>query len=142
MATTTRTFAKAIYDRFKADQSAGTAFALTSGRLYNTRAPSDTEWPYIVMEQISGNPDRTFSTIADRQRWRLSVFSKNKSDMQEATDIKDALQSHFDDRVYSMSGSGLTTYTLKRSRVIDHRGPLPDGDRTRAMVDIEIQAQE
>ena len=142
MPTTTRTFAKAIYDHFKSDQTSGTAYALTSGRMYDTRAPADTAWPYIVFFQVSGVPDRTFSVTLDRQRWQFSVFSKTKWDTQEVKDIKDALQTLFDAATFTMTGSGLTTFTLVHSKVIDHAGPRRDGDRMMATVDIEILAQE
>ena len=142
MATTTRTFAKAIYDKLTDVETAGTVSALTGGRMYNTRAKSDTSWPYIVFFQVSGNPDRYFNLTASKQRWQFSVFSKEKQDMQEATDIKDALQTLFDAATFAMAGAGLTTYTLISCKVIDHGGPRPDGDRTMATVDIEIQAQE
>ena len=142
MATTTRTFAKAIYDHFKSDQSAGSAYALTGGRLYETRAPSNATWPYAVFFQVSGVPERHMGLTGDIQRWQFSIVSKEKSDMQEAKDIEDAYHTLYDAASFTMTGSGLTTYTLTHCKVIAHDGPRRDGDRTMATVDIEIRAQE
>jgi hypothetical protein len=90
---------EAIYNKFDAD--AALKAAVTD--LYNTTAPQDTDFPYLVMLLVTSSHEWTFNTDLEDANIQFSIYS-NESSPEEAGDIFELLKTCFDDAILTITG--------------------------------------
>lgn len=142
MATPHQTFRKAIYDKFKASQVAGTVYAAVGGRLYSTVAPANATFPYIVVDGISMVETDTFNANIENLRVQFSIFSDSRTSDVECLGILDKLNTCFDDTALTLTGTGLTSYAHIRMKKDVSVGPFVADKRMMATQDYILTAEE
>lgn len=90
---------EAIYDKF--DLDAALKAAVTD--LYNSNAPQDTDFPYIVFFLITDDPQWTFNTEMEDTEIQFNIYDENPS-VENVGDIFELLKNCFDDAVLTITG--------------------------------------
>lgn len=70
----------AIYAKLAADTGAGGAYTLTTGRLYNTVAPSTATTPYLVFAKVDGTIEHNIGSRVSRgYRYQFTAVAQGAS---------------------------------------------------------------
>ena len=142
MSTPHQTFRKGIFDYFNADQSSGTVYDAVSGRLYGVSAPEDPTFPYLSLMSVSMVEWDTFNLTGQAGRYQFTAISDNAHDESEILDIMDKLRTRFDHASLTLSGSGLTTFTIVDFDPAGDSGPEIIEDRMAATQDYILTAHQ
>ena len=118
---------KALYDAYRADQSAGSPYALTGGRWYVGWARPDAERPFIVAELLDEREDSTFDAPGARVSVMLWVWA-DADDVQAALRVSDALRTLFSHATLPFGGGDYTQYVTIDTRVGTVSGPVRRDD--------------
>jgi len=84
-----------------------------NGRLYNTEAPAEAEYPYAVFLHVSGVQNDTFKNDVDEILIQFSIFS----DKDSATEVHDAminLKALFDDVSLMVTGGTVVQFVRQQ----------------------------
>jgi|WetSurMetagenome_2_1015567.scaffolds.fasta_scaffold763976_2 hypothetical protein len=93
--------ADAIMTKF--NTTPNSLYTSVGGRMYNTEAPQNVTWPYIVFSFPTRNPDYMFTSEFENVRMQFSIFSLSQSTT-EVDAIGKNLQTMFDWCALSVSG--------------------------------------
>jgi len=131
----------AIYSYFTA-LPINALYTSISGRLYNTMAPTNVLFPYVVFSYVSDTADFLFDGITDSVLVQFSIYSFSGQGSRSTAEIEtiyDNLISLFDNAILTVTGytfaqmNRVSTYGLRQD---------PEDDIWQLMVDYSIFLQK
>lgn len=88
---------KAIIAEYKGSTGAGSLYAALTGGMWNSKAPQETLFPYIVFHEINDSPEYMFgSEVMENTLYQFSVFDDSDA-ITTLHDIYTKLTTLFDD---------------------------------------------
>jgi len=123
-----KAFYTALMSKFNAlTGSAHNAFwTSVNGRLYNTEAPQEAEYPHAVFLHVSGIQADTFKSDVDEILIQFSIFSDSQSSV-EVHDAMTNLKALFDDVTLSVTGGTVVQFVRQQEGLQKEDVDTPSG---------------
>jgi len=106
---------KAIIEKYKESTGAGSLYAALTGGMWNSKAPQDISFPYIVFHEINDSPEYMFGDeVMENTLYQFNIYDDSDG-IATLHDIYDKLTTLYDDVVLTLDNYNTVQFTREFS---------------------------